>query len=89
MRGAMTARGVLRFLFILYCVEVGTLLVMLPWSPIWDRLALGLPGIELQLAALRPWVRGVITGFGLLHLVWGAHDLDAWLIARRRRRSVT
>ena len=82
----MTARGIFGFLFILYCVEVGTLLVMLPWSPWWDRLAVGLPLAELQLGALRPWARGAVTGFGLLHLVWGAHDLDAWLVARRRRR---
>lgn len=83
----MTARGVIGFLFILYCVEVGTLLVMLPWSPFWDRMALGLPSVELQLAALQPWLRGGVTGFGLLHLVWGAHDLDAWLVARRQRQE--
>ena len=83
----MTARGLSSFLFILYCVEAGTFLVMLPWSPFWDRMALSLPQVELQLAALQPWVRGAVTGFGLLHLVWGAHDLDAWLIARRQRTS--
>ena len=83
----MTARGLIGFLFILYCVEVGTLLVMLPWSPYWDRLAIGLPMVELQLFTLRPWVRGAVTGFGLLHLVWGAHDLDAWLVGRRRRSA--
>jgi len=82
----MTARGLIGFLFILYCVEVGTLLVMLPWSPYWDRLAVGLPLVELQLGILRPWVRGAVTGFGLIHLIWGAHDLDAWLVSRRRRR---
>ena len=82
----MTARGVIGFLFILYCVEVGTLLIMLPWSPYWDRLAVVLPLAELQHSALRPWVRGLVTGFGVVHLVWGAHDLDAWLVARRRRR---
>ncbi len=83
----MTARGLSGFLFILYCVEVGTLLVLLPWSPYWDRLAISLPMVGLQLAALRPWVRGAVTGFGLLHLVWGAHDLDAWLVSRHRRRE--
>ena len=81
----MTVRGLIGFLFVLYCVEVGTLLVLLPWTWHWERLALGLPQVELQLAALRPWVRGAVTGFGLLHLVWGAHDLDAWLTSRRQR----
>ena len=81
----MTARGLISFLFILYCVEVGTLLVLLPWSPYWDRVAVGLPDVRLQVAALRPWVRGLVTGFGMVHLVWGAHDLDAWLVSRRGR----
>ena len=81
----MTARGLLSFLFILYCVEVGTLLVLLPWSPYWDRMAIGLPDVGLQVAALRPWIRGLVTGFGIVHLVWGAHDLDAWLVSRRGR----
>ena len=83
----MTARGVFGFLFILYCVEVGTLLVMLPWTGTWDRLALGLPSVELQLGILKPWVRGAFTGFGLIHLVWGAHDLDRWLVSRRAVRE--
>ncbi len=59
---------------------------MLPWSPFWDRQLMALPIAQLQLAALRPWFRGLVSGFGLLHLVWGAHDLDALLTARRRRR---
>jgi len=83
----MTARGIIRFLFILYCVDAGALLVMLPWSPFWDRLAISLPVLELQVAVLRPWVRGAVSGFGLLHLVWGAHDFDSWLVSRRQRRS--
>lgn len=85
MPGAMTARGFFGFLFILYCVEVGSLLVMLPWMGYWDRLALSLPSLQLQLGLLKPWARGAVTGFGLIHLVWGAHDLDAWLVSRRRR----
>ena len=82
----MTVRALLGFLFILYCVEVGTLLVMLPWSGFWDRLALSLPAVELQMGALQPWVRGAVSGLGLIHLVWGAHDLDRWLVSRRQGR---
>ena len=64
----MTARGLIGFLFVLYCIEVGTLLVILPWSPHWDRLAVGMPSVALQVVFLRSWVRGAVTGFGLLHL---------------------
>ncbi len=85
----MAARGVLSLLFIFYCVEAGTLLMMIPWSPYWDRQLISLPVAELQALALRPWVRGAVSGFGLLHLLWGAHDLDAWIAARRQRHGAS
>lgn len=72
-----------RFLFILYCIDAGVLLLLAPWSLTWDRLALELPLGLLRGLFLHPVARGAVSGFGLVHLVWGAHDLDA-LLARRR-----
>jgi hypothetical protein len=74
-----------RWLFILYCVEAGVFLVLAPWSLLWDRGCLGLPMPSLRQACLHPVLRGGVSGFGLVHLLWGAHDLDAWLGARRAR----
>ena len=34
-----------------------------------------------------PTVRGGVTGFGLVHLIWGAHDLGHLLFRRRRNAS--
>ena len=68
-----------RALFILYCVEAGVLLVMAPWSPAWDTSIFRLPGTGLQEILLHTWVRSAISGFGLVHLVWAAHDLELWL----------
>ncbi|HEX5759340.1 MAG TPA: hypothetical protein VF121_09110 [Thermoanaerobaculia bacterium] len=76
-----------RLLFILYCVEAGLFLVMAPWSPIWDRNVLQIPLAALRAFALHPAARGAVSGFGLVHLVWGAHDLDALLTLRRPRRG--
>jgi hypothetical protein len=67
----------LRVVFIVYCLQIGVFLVLSPWSPAWEKVIFqlsALPGFQL---ALTPTLRGVVTGFGLLHLVWGAHDLDA------------
>jgi hypothetical protein len=33
---------------------------------------------------LHPLFRGAVSGFGLVHLVWGANDLQALLGWRRR-----
>ena len=76
-----------RLLFILYCVEAGLFLVMAPWSLVWDRNILQIPLTTLRTLALHPAARGAVTGFGLVHLVWGAHDLDALLALRRTPRA--
>lgn len=66
----------IRLFFILYCFEAGLLLLFAPWFPEWDRLlVLILPFQGLRSIVLQPWFRGAVTGFGLVHLVWGAHDL--------------
>lgn len=75
-----------RILFILYCVEAGTFLVLAPWSTVWDRMLIQVPVDLLRTTGLHPVFRAAVTGFGLIHLVWGAHDLDE-LIFRRKVRA--
>lgn len=72
-----------RFLFILYCVEAGTFLLLAPWSSVWDRQVVQIPWMELRGLALQPLLRSLLTAFGAVHLVWAAHDLDLWLLRRR------
>lgn len=67
-----------RFVFVIYCAIVGMVLVMLPWSPAWDRMLALLPYPSLDLLKVA-WIRGAVTGFGLVHLVWSIHDLDLLL----------
>jgi hypothetical protein len=59
-----------------------------PWSAAWERLAgpVGVAGIGALVGA--PVVRGAVSGFGLVHLVWGAHDLLGWLGRRRERGTL-
>ena len=68
---------VVRYVFVLYCATVGVVLVVIPWSPGWDRMLSHLPaGFEM----LRlPLLRGALSGFGLVHLVWCVHDLQLLL----------
>lgn len=67
-----------RFVFVLYCTTVGILLLLAPWTPGWDRLVTHLPHAGFRLLSL-PLLRGSVSGFGLVHLVWGIHDLSAFL----------
>ncbi len=79
----MRASTVSRFLFILYCVEAGLVLSLAPWNTVWDRLVVQLPNTAARNALLLPLARGAVTGFGLVHLVWGLHDVQLWLRERR------
>ena len=66
------------FVFIVYCTSVGVILTMLPWSPAWERLLTLLPWASLRFLE-NPWARGLVTGFGVVHLVWSVHDLQLLL----------
>lgn len=84
------ARLVNRLLFvfyILYCVEAGIFLAWAPWTDFWTRTFVALPWGDFGPWLLDPWVRGAVTGFGLIHLVWGLHDLEAWFSRGGRRRK--
>jgi hypothetical protein len=75
--------------FILYCIEAGVFLMLAPWNLAWDRTLFHLPFARLWMVGLSPVVRAAVSGFGLVHLVWGAHELDrllqTWRPTRRRQ----
>ena len=82
----MRLSSLLRVTFILYCIEAGIFLLFVPWSPVWDQTMIQIPFHGLRGFCLHPFLRGAMSGFGLVHLVWGVHDLDA-LLSRRRARN--
>jgi hypothetical protein len=49
---------------------------------LWDRTLGQLPFQLLRAVALHPALRAGVTAFGLVHLIWGAHDLTL-LLSRR------
>ena len=70
-------------LWIVVCLEVGMFLLLVPWSPLWTRhLLLG------YFPALRPFymsyfLRGAISGLGLLNLGFGFREV--WDFRRPRK----
>ncbi|MEE2776890.1 MAG: hypothetical protein VYE73_09035 [Acidobacteriota bacterium] len=79
--------GLFRFLFILYCIEVGLFLVLVPWTVTWEQLMTPYIGC-IDGVLVQPIVRGAVSGFGLVHVVWGAHDSFIWLRGRRSGDSL-
>lgn len=79
MRRPMTLERIVRFVFVLYCTSVGVALLLVPWTPGWDFMLLYLPSNLRFLQS--PLLRGALSGFGLVHLVWGLYDLNEMLLA--------
>ncbi|MCE2557796.1 MAG: hypothetical protein J4F98_04030 [Acidobacteria bacterium] len=85
MRRAVAWSSLLRVLFVIYCVEAGLFLVIAPWREFWSLLVSrsALSQAHLGSLLMLPWVRGAVSGFGLIHLIWGIHDLERILLGRR------
>jgi hypothetical protein len=70
--------------FVLCCLEIGLLLVVLPWTTIWteNSLLVGYP--RLQTFVQQNFVRGLVSGLGLLD-IW----LGIWEALHYRERRQT
>lgn len=55
-------------IYIGYLVQVGLLMVILPWSDVWRLLIAQLP-LRVAWILDAPAARGALTGFGVLHLL--------------------
>ncbi len=64
----MPQRLWLRALVLVAGIEVGLLLLTLPWTQFWDRGTIWLPWISFWRS---PYVRGAVSGLGIVNL-WAA-----------------
>ncbi len=68
----------LRVLTVLLCFELGVILMLIPWSPVWERNFFLDRYPQLIPVLLNSYLRGAISGLGLLD-IW----IPAGLIRRR------
>lgn len=60
---------------VVFCIELGILLAILPWTPVWNQnnFLMGLP--TLRAIVQNNFVRGLTTGLGLIDIwigIWEA-----------------
>ena len=67
----------LRVVLVLLCFELGVILVLVPWSPVWERNFFLDRYPQLIPVLLNSYLRGAISGLGLL---------DIWIAAGMLRR---
>ncbi len=70
--------------FALYCVEAGLFFTIVPWTMIWTLNPLLHQNVTIGAVADNPFVRGFVSGVGVLHLLVGIRELMAIFRARRR-----
>ncbi len=68
--------------FVLCCLEIGLLLVVLPWTRIWTENSLLAGSPRLQVFTQLNFVRGLVSGLGLLD-IW----LGLWEALHYRERT--
>jgi hypothetical protein len=73
-----------RLLFTAYFLEVGLILILVPWSPFWERNYFAESYPVLQAFIRNNFVRGAVSGVGILNLVAGLADLRSLLPWARR-----
>ncbi len=71
-----------RLLIAVYLIEAGLLLIMAPWSLLWDRNYFGDLWPWLDAVMENAYVRGAVTGVGLVMAWTGLRDLIATIVAR-------
>jgi hypothetical protein len=70
--------------YVAFFLEVGLLLVVLPWSSFWERNYFAALWPPLQAVLENNFVRGAVTGLGLVNLIAGFAELAAIFAARER-----
>ena len=71
-----------RLLYVAFFLEVGLLLIVLPWSAFWERNYFVELWPWLQSFLTNNFVRGAITGLGVVNLIAGFADLALVFAAR-------
>jgi hypothetical protein len=62
-------------LFVAYFLEVGVLLVFLPWFPFWERNYFSQTMPLVGMVMRNPYVRGAVSGLGVISIIAGLAEL--------------
>ena len=81
-RSRQGSRLLRRLLFVAFFVEVGLLLIVLPWSSFWERNYFAYVWPTLIPLLKNNFVRGAVSGLGVLNLLAGFSELAFVFTAR-------
>jgi hypothetical protein len=74
-----------RLIYVAFFLEVGLLLIIVPWSSFWDHNYFADMWPAVRSVVTNNFVRGAISGLGVVNLVAGFADLTGVFTAREGR----
>jgi hypothetical protein len=77
----------LALFFALYCLEAGLFFTVVPWTRIWTMNPLLHGTLAVGMWADNPFVRGFISGLGVVHLLVGVREMVLLTRAHRGSRA--
>lgn len=78
-----------RLMFVALSIEVGLVLVVMPWSAFWERNYFAQLFPPLQGLVTNHFLRGAVSGIGLINLSAGLAELVSILTGRAGPRAVS
>lgn len=78
----------IRLLLTVFFFEAGLVLVVLPWSGYWERNYFAQLWPALQAFLMNDYVRGAVSGLGLVNVLAGVAEIWSFLSARHLSEPV-
>lgn len=77
----------LGIVFSIYCLEAGVFFLIAPWTRFWALNPLLHANDAVAAFAENDYVRGLVSGFGIVHLMVGVREIFELLRRRRHARE--
>jgi hypothetical protein len=74
-----------RLVYVAFFLEVGLLLIVLPWSTFWERNYFAVEWTLVRALVTNNFVRGAVSGLGVVNVVAGFVELIPVFAAREHR----
>lgn len=78
-----------RLMFVALSIEIGLVLVVIPWSAFWERNYFAELFPPLRTLITNHFVRGAVSGVGVINLTVGVAELVSILTGRAAPRHVS
>jgi hypothetical protein len=78
-----------RLLVVVFFLEIGVVLIVIPWLAFWDRNYFGQLVPPLGAFMTNNFVRGAVSGLGVINVIAGCLELVSILLARSANRATS